>query len=137
MNYHKVLEVIRKPSTVSEIVEATGLSTSNVHLVMKTLAKKGINVQSMGWGSSKHFHMSLTDQKKAGVSEPPVYRQIINLIATDEWWDMSEITAILDMDSRAISNKLRYIKSRGYADVQMRPCGQSMSYFIKSDSVKR
>lgn len=131
MNYHQVLEVIRKPVTKKEIVEATGLTLPQVTQAFRALALKGAPYQTLGYGDNMHFYMSHEAQKKAGITEPPLYQKVLDLIDTQEWWTMDEITSILELDSRTVGNKIRFIIRRGYADIDIeRYEGNKMRYYV-------
>ena len=111
-----VLKAIITPLTKAEIAERTGYNLEQVREAISSLRERGVEFEQIGYGSHMHYYLPAYKQKELH-SVKFVYRQLLDLIDTGEWWARFEICEILDIDARTITNSIRFINRKGYAKI--------------------
>ncbi|CAM0105249.1 hypothetical protein VPH159E362A_0052 [Vibrio phage 159E36-2a] len=118
MNTASVLKAIVVPRTKREISELTGMTEPQITQAFRYINRRGGKYHTIGVGAHTHYYLPKYEQ--VGLGEKFIYQQILDLIDTDEWWSISEICDVFDLDSKEVGNKLRYIKRTGRAEISMR-----------------
>lgn len=129
--FHKIALAIGVPRTKPEIAEAAGVTLAQVTEGLRKLKLKGIKYTVVGYKEHTHYFLPKGDADKHGLGEPKNYESVLNLIDTQEWWEMEEIEAILEMTPRSVGCAIRYINSKGLAQVRTeRFSGNRTRYFV-------
>lgn len=116
---NKVLKAIINPATKAEIAKASGLTEKQVTQVFRDLTAKGIEYQTLGHHAHTHYYLPEYKQREQGLLAKFLYKDLLDLIDTEEWWTMEEICIILEAEPREVGNKVRYINRKGYANIKI------------------
>ncbi|CAL9960748.1 hypothetical protein VPHD292_0060 [Vibrio phage D292] len=128
---NKVLKAILVPATKKEIAKSSGLTEKQVTQVFRDLNAKGIEYQTMGHHSHTHYYLPEYLQRKQGLGAKFLYKDLLDLIDTEEWWTMEEICIVLEAEPREVGNKVRYINRKGYANITVqRYNGNATRYMV-------